>query len=455
MTDTPANGPGAAAAPGEPADQGGVSLPRRPRRIVALWIVACIGLVAGVAYGVHWYVWGLSHERTDDAQVEGHIHVLSAKVPGYVAETCITDNQRVSEGDVLVRIEDADYQCKVKGAEAELAQAEAALAAAQHNVAVLRGTTTAAVLGAEAGVRQAEAQLEADRSRVGDAEAELVAAKATRDQALAMLKSAEAHLDHAIFESQRVKDLQGRHFAAAEEINLAETGLQAAEGDRASAEAQVGLAEARVVSAERAIEIAKAAVSVSEATVEERKANLQEAQTGPDQVQRALADADVAQAKVLSARAQLELARLDLGYCTITAPVNGIVSRRSVESGQFLQPGLAILAIVPLEDTWVLANFKETELKNMRPGQPAVLQVDAYPDHPFAGRVDSIAAGTGARFSIFPPENATGNYVKIVQRIPVKIVLEESDRDPDRPLRPGMNVVVTVDTKAPASQRTP
>jgi membrane fusion protein (multidrug efflux system) len=126
-----------------------------------------------------------------------------------------------------------------------------------------------------------------------------------------------------------------------------------------------------------------------------------------------------------------------------------------VETGQYLQPGLPVLAVVPLDDTWVVANFKETQLKNMRPGQPAVLKVDAYPDHPFKAVVDSIAAGTGARFSILPPENATGNYVKIVQRVPVKIVLQPDQRDPQRPLRPGMNVVVTVDTGSPAAASQP
>ena len=154
----------------------------------------------------------------------------------------------------------------------------------------------------------------------------------------------------------------------------------------------------------------------------------------------------LAQAGAQAARAQLDLARIDLDYCTIQAPAAGVVSKRSAERGQYLQPGQPVLAVVPLDDTWVVANFKETELRDMRVGQPARLRVDAYPDHPFEGVIDSFAAGTGARFSLLPPENATGNYVKVVQRMPVKIVLRHGQRDPQRQLRPGMNVIVTIDT---------
>jgi membrane fusion protein (multidrug efflux system) len=192
--------------------------------------------------------------------------------------------------------------------------------------------------------------------------------------------------------------------------------------------------------------VAQADVRAAEAAVATQQGRLEEARTGPDQVRQAEANLELARAKVAASEAELELARLNLGWCTITAPVHGWVSKRSVESGQYLHPGLTVMAIVPLDNTWVVANFKETQLKAMRPGQPALLAVDAYPDHVFRGKVDSIAAGTGARFSLLPPENATGNFVKVVQRVPVKLVLLPDERDPQRPLRPGMNVVVTVDT---------
>jgi membrane fusion protein, multidrug efflux system len=415
------------------------------RRRLLLLLAVLLAIGAAVAGGF-WYVWSLTHETTDDAQVEGHVHAIASKVPGYVAEVRVRDNQVVAAGDVLVRIRPDDYQARVRLGEAQAATAAADLQAAEANVAVLKRSTEAAIVQARAAVQQAEAQLEASRKDASGAESKLTAATAARDQALAQITAAQAEFDYAVFNLGRITGLHTREEAATAEARLAEASHQSTEAKVRAAREATNLASAQVVGARYALEASRVAILIAQAAVEQRKAALEQAMTGPDQVRVAEAKTQVARANLQAAQAQLDLARIDLDYCSIKAPSAGVVSKRSVEMGQFVQPGQPFLAIVPLDTTWVVANFKETQLKDMRAGHPTLLQVDAYPDHPFRGVIDSIAAGTGGRFSILPPENATGNFVKVVQRIPVKIVLPEAERNAERPLRPGMNVVVTVDT---------
>ena len=435
-----------------PAPTTGNGPPRR-RRLAAIGGVL---LVIGGAYGVYRYIWSLHHETTDDAQVEGHIHAISSRVAGYVAQVCVEDNQVVAAGDVLVRIRPEDYQARVKLAEANLAQAEAQAQAAEHSLAALRRSTNAAIAQAQAGVQLAEAQIEAARLNAVGAEAKLAEAGAGFDQAQALVVAAQADADYASFNLQRVSALHQQNDAAEDEARRADAGARAATAKLAAAREAVKVAAAQRDAAQSGRDTARNGGLVANVALDEARGKLEEKMAGPDDVRVAEAKLALAQAGAQAARAQLDLAKLDLDYCTITAPAAGLVSKRSVEAGQFLQPGQPILAVVPLHDTWVVANLKETELRNVRTGQPARLRVDAYPDHPFEGVIDSFAAGTGARFSLLPAENATGNYVKIVQRVPVKIVLTSAQRDPQRPRRPGMNVVVTIDTNdqppAPAAR---
>jgi membrane fusion protein (multidrug efflux system) len=426
----------------KPSDSPAEARAKRRRRL--LLVVPFI--VIGGALGGYWYVWSLTHEKTDDAQVEGHIHAVSSKVPGYVAEVCVVDNQPVFESNVLVRIRVEDYQARVKLAEASLRQSEADAKVAEYNLAVLRGTTAAVIAQARAGVQEEAARLEAAQKDADSAQSKLAAAIAAREQAQAEVDAAQADFDYARFNLRRVSALRAHEQAAEDETQLAEAQFRSAEAKRTAAGESVNLSAAQIDAAQHALAAARAAILVEQAAVDKQNGALQDALTGPDQVRVAEAKLELARAGGLAARAQLELARLELDYCTITALASGVISKRSVEVGQYLEPGQPFLAVVPLDDTWVVANFKETQLRNMHPGQPALLEVDAYPHRPFRGHIDSIAAGTGARFSILPPENATGNFVKVVQRVPVKIVLDEGERDPNRPLRPGMNVVVTVDT---------
>ncbi len=419
--------------------------PGRTRR-PAIVIAAALVLLATV-YGGYRYVWSLSHETTDDAQVEGHIHAISSRVSGYVAEVCVQDNQIVAKGDVLARVRPEDYQARVTLAEGNLAEAQAGLSVAEHSVDVLRGQTAAAIDQVHADIQQAQAQYAATQRDADSAAAKLTAAEAGRQQALSQARAAQAEFDYARFSHDRIAALREHNEAAEDEAQLAESKARAAEAQLTAAQDWANLSEAQVSVAQHGLDAAKAAIAVAEAAIDKQKARLEDALTGPDQVRVAEAKVAVARGTVDSARSQLDLAKIDLVYCTIIAPAAGLVTKRSVELGQFLQPGQPLLAIVPLDDTWVVANFKETELQHMRIGQPALLRIDAYPDHPIEGYIDGLAAGTGARFSLLPPENATGNFVKVVQRVPVKIVVRDGQRNALRPLRPGMNVVVTVDTK--------
>ena len=405
---------------------------RRARR-KPLAVIGLLLAVGAVVAGAYRYYWSLHHETTDNAQVEGHVHAVASRVAGYVAEVCVQDNQLVPAGTVLVRLRASDYETRLRLAEANLAQAESQAAVAEHALAALRRSTQALIAQARAAVERAEAQLEAARHTAAQAQAGY-------EQAQALVVAAAADADYAEFNRQRVLRLHEQNEAAEAEARLADsTGRAAAAKLKAAQEA------AQVAAAQAAA--SQTAVAVAEAALSEARAKLEERLTGPDDVRAAEARLALALAAAQAARAQLELARVDLEDCEIRAPAAGVVTKRAVEVGQFLQPGQPILAIVPLDTTWVVANFKETQLRDMRVGQRARLRVDAYPDHPFEGVIESFAAGTGARFSLLPPENATGNYVKVVQRVPVKIVLAPGQRDPQRPLRAGMNVVVTVDTK--------
>jgi membrane fusion protein (multidrug efflux system) len=312
----------------------------------------------------------------------------------------VSDNQYVEKGTTLVRIDAKDYQIAVARAEADLAENEASARAARTGVPLTSTTSSSQESAAGSDVEGVEAALASARARLREAEA----------------REAQAVQDLARLEPLLAKDEVSR-----QDYDATATAAATARAMRDSAQASVREAEK---------------------SLEAAGARLAQARTGPEQVAIQKAHAASASAKADMARAALAQARLDLEYTEIKAPVSGIVSRRTVEVGQVIQAGQLLLAVVPLEDVWIVANFKESQLKRIRPGQPAVVAVDAY-GREYQGKVDSIAAATGARFSVLPPENATGNYVKVVQRVPVKIVLE-AGQNREHLLRPGMSVVPTI-----------
>jgi membrane fusion protein (multidrug efflux system) len=419
LTASPHNDQSSGVEPTPPSGTGGngsrkngvvAFLAARPRaRRVVLRLAAGAAVVGTLAW---WYLSG--RVATDDAQVDGHVTPIAARVAGTVHEVLVEDNQRVAKDDALVRLDPTDYEVAVARVEADHAAAEAALAAARAGVPITTTTTASQVHVAEAEVARANAAAEA--------------AVAKLEAARARAREAEANATRAARDLERMRQLVAKDEVAEQQFDTAQAAAVAAQ---ATAEA----AQAAIREAEHAQEQARNAVVQAEA-------GLRAARTAPEQVAVTRSQAEAAAARLEQAKAALRQAQLNLSYCVVRAPSAGVVSKKSAEPGQIVQAGQPLLALVNLDDVWVTANFKETQLKRVLPGQTVTIKVDAY-DRSYRGRVDSIAAATGARFSLLPPENATGNYVKVVQRIPVKIVLDEG-QDAEHLLRPGMSVVPTV-----------
>ncbi len=386
-------------------------VPKR-RRIVLLTLVALL-ITAGLLYWWRSTFW----ETTDDAQIDGHINPISARVGGHVLRLDFRDYQYVEAGALLLVIDPADYKVAVERARADYADAKAAAQGARLNVPITAvskrsgiASATANVANAGAGVAAAEKELTAVRARLRESEANNVKAQA---------------------------DL-GRYRPLAERDVISRQQYDQAVAAANEAAAAVDAAKALVTAAMEQVKQA-------EGRLKQARAELETARTGPQQVSVTRARAESAGAAVKRAKAVLDQAELNLGYTRIVAPVAGVVGKRIVEVGQNVDVGQVLLSIVPLDDIWVTANFKETQLRRMRPGQKVRISVDTY-GRTYDGHVDSIAGASGARFSLFPPENATGNYVKVVQRIPVKILFEKG-QDKEHLLRPGMSVEPAVRVK--------
>ncbi|HEX8816513.1 MAG TPA: HlyD family secretion protein [Terriglobales bacterium] len=399
-------------APGSPSS-GDVS-PRRPELLRhpnpnfkrTLIIVIAIVVVVG---GLFFWRYLSSYEDTDDAQVDVHLYPVSARISGYVIAVNVGDNQWVEAGADLVDIDPHDYQVAVDKAKADLANAEATAKALNITVPVT-SVNTASVL------RSANSDVSNSRAGIASAEQQLAAAQAQVEEAKANDVKAQDDL-------VRYKRLVEKQNVSEQTYDQA---LAAAKGSTAA----VAAAEANQAAAQQAVQQAHDRLAQSEA-------NQRYAETGPQQVESTKARAAAAIADVEQKRAELNQAELNLSYTKIVAPVSGEVNK-NVVVGLNVQPGQQLLTIVPLEDVWITANFKETEIRHMKPGQRVDIEVDSN-GRTYKGKVDSIGGATGPLFSVLPPENATGNYVKIVQRVPVKIVLDPGENS-DRQLRPGMSV---------------
>ena len=352
-----------------------------------------------VALIVVWRYYAV-RESTDDAQIDGHITPISARVSGTVISVNYRDNQFVDDGAVLVQLDPKDYEVAIEHAQADVADAKASAVAAGTNVPITHTSTASLLQNALAARNAAQKQVEAALARVQEAEANYV--KVAKDL-------------------ERMSDLVQRDEVSRQQYDSAFATEKAAKATVDATHASVAAAQAEVAQAE---------------------AMVRSAETAPQQVAVTRARAGAAEALVQRAEATLAQAQLNLQYATVRAPGAGIVSKRSAEVGQVVQAGQPLAALVLVQDIYVTANFKETQLEDMRPGQEVTVHVDAY-DHDLKGHVDSMGGATGARFSLLPPENATGNYVKVVQRIPVKIVLDPG-QDPHHLLRPGMSVEPTV-----------
>ncbi|HKF65999.1 MAG TPA: HlyD family secretion protein [Vicinamibacterales bacterium] len=392
-----------------------------------------IPVLAVLLVGIGIWLWlTRGQESTDDAQIEAHVVQIAARVGGTVDAVPVKDNQKVEAGAALVQIDPRDFEIAVQKAAAQLADAEASARAAQSNIAVTATGATSNVASALGGVSQSKAASEEAERGIEAARGQLEAAKST-------VRQAEANSNKATRDVERLKGLLAKDEVSQQQFD---TAVATAEAQRAAVDAAKG----SVAAAEAGLRAAQSRLMQANVAEEQAQATLRSAQTAPQQISVIKARAAAAEAHAQQLRAELAQAQLNLQYATVKAPVKGMVSRKTAEPGQIVQPGQPLMALIPLEEIWVVANFKETQLQNMRPGQRATVKVDAIDGREFKGTVDSIAGATGARFSLLPPENATGNYVKIVQRVPVKILLDPG-QDPERLLRPGLSATPTVYTR--------
>jgi membrane fusion protein (multidrug efflux system) len=434
----------------EPVDATPAKRPlyRRP----AFLIAAVIVLLIAAAVGINYWLYARSHESTDDAFIDAHVTAVSPKISGYVAKIHVKANQQVKKGDLLVEIDPRDYQAKLDQAKAALAAGEARLKEAQTGVELTRVNSRASVQQASGTVQQAQAgvaaqraQAAAERTRIGQAAAGVNAAQANLQQAQAQVDAAQAELVRAQADVARYQELYSKDEVSQQRLDqaiatarTAQAQTEAARQRAAAAASQVSESEAAQRTAAENARRAEVQIGGAQAQVREAQGRLAAANTAPQQIASSEAQAQTASASLEQLRAAVAQAELELSYTQLYAPDDGRVTNKAVEEGALVQSGQALMAIVP-GDVWVTANFKENQIGAMRAGQPVDINVDAYPDKVFKGHVDSIQAGTGARFSLLPPENATGNYVKVVQRVPVKIVFDEPP-DPQHLLAPGMSV---------------
>jgi membrane fusion protein (multidrug efflux system) len=397
----------------EPEDSS--AKPARKSRARPYLVLGAVVGVAAIAYGAVAFL-SMGKESTDDAQVDADAVTVSARVGGVVLHVLVSDNQSVKKGQLLVEIDPADLTAKEKQAEADLAAARAQAEAAESQVAIVEATS-------KGGLSAAQAELTGSATSVSSADAQIQSARAALDRAKAESSQADMDLERAeaLFRQQAI--------AKAEIDSLGST----AQADRAA----VAQAQALLAVAEDAKRSAQAHIAESQARV------LQNTPVGA-QLASVRAQADLARARADSAQAALDLAKLQLSYTRIEAPADGVLSRLAVREGQLAQPGQQVVALVP-NTTYVVANFKETQVGKMHAGQRAEISVDAFPGRTFEGRVDSTSPGTGARFSLLPPDNASGNFVKVVQRVPVKIAWTNVPADVK--LAAGLSADVTVNTR--------
>jgi membrane fusion protein, multidrug efflux system len=396
------------------------------RRLLFVGGVVLIAVVVGLLLYYH------NRESTDDAQVDGHITPIASKIYGRVAQVLVNDNQPVKAGAVLVKIDPRDYQASLDEAKAQLALAESDAQSAGVDVPRTRENVAS-------GTSSADAQL-------AGADADLASAQATYDQSRTSdLAFAQANIDKSRANSELARADLARYKPLLDKGEISQQQYDAAKANADATASALKADQEKLAQAQRSVDIAKAQLASAAARVDQAKAGVASAHADFKQVSMRASDAQGKVAKVQQAQAMLQAAQLNLSYTEIVAPVDGVVTHKQVEPGQIIQQGQGLLVVVPLQDVWVTANFKETQLRKMKAGQKAEVHVDTY-GRTFPGHVDSIAGATGAVLSLLPPENATGNYVKVVQRIPVKIVLDPIPPD-QAVLRPGMNVDATVVTE--------
>ncbi len=438
---------------GDVTDEGELK-PKRKKKIIYIGgtalLVACI-------LGSGYWVYARRFESTDDAFIDGDIVQISPRVPAYVKKVYVDSNKFVHKGDLLVELVADDYEIKVEQAKAQLVNAQSKHDQALANVGLTRKETGAAQAEAVSNVETARTNVEQTRlasnsklSIIKQAEAAVKTADANLEQIRAQVEQAESNYHLAELEHERRTALFTRGDISRQSLDQSTNTLQTSQAQLNAVRKQVDAARSRVDESQAGVITAKAnyqqsvaQIDLTKSQVGESKGRLADANAAPERVSVSEAQISVAEAEEKAAESAVHAAELELSFTKIYAPEDGYITKKNVEEGQLVQIGTPMMAISQSDEIWVVANFKETQLENMRVGQTVDIEVDAYPSETFHGKIESFQAGTGSRFSLLPAENATGNYVKVVQRVPVKIVFDEK---PDKVhlLAPGMSVEPTV-----------
>jgi membrane fusion protein (multidrug efflux system) len=414
------------------------------RRRLILPITAGVLFLIGLSYGG--YLWYDSRTRvsTDDAYVAAHVAPVSARVSGTVVEVLVDDNRDVKAGDVLVRLDPNDYEVALAQARAAAEAAKADLDNSLVNVPLTDETTQSLVQQAEAALAGARDASQVAAHDLEERQGQLKAKRAAEAAARAAVRASEADLDRARLDRVRTKELVDAKMIAQQDFDHADATFQSARAALDASREKLSQASEEILQVEATVRSQTSTVAQTQQRVKEVEAALSNARSQRQQVKVRQTQVEAARGRLAQAAANLRQAELNLEYATVRAPVGGRVTKKTVEVGQVVQSGQSLLAVVDLDDVWVVANYKETELTHLRPGQRATVVVDTYPGVAFKARVDSVQAGSGAVFSLLPPENATGNFVKVVQRVPVKLVFEPGENSRHL-LVPGMSVVPTID----------
>jgi membrane fusion protein, multidrug efflux system len=398
-------------------------LPRKKFKIGKLLVFVLVFAVLAVA-GIYLWRYFNTYESTDDAQIDGHINAISGRIAGNVIAVLAEDEEVVKAGDILVKIDPRDFEVAVAKADADLRDAEAALESSRIDVPITNTNTAS--------------QLKTATSSRADATAFVLGSQRQLSAARDRLETAQAQVREAQANVKKTGDDVVRYKLLVDKNEIPRQQYDTAVAEAAGAQATLDARNASVREAEQNIAVAQSAVDQANQRITQADASIESAMTAPQQVKVSEARAKSALAQLAQKKALLDQAKLNLGYCTIFAPVTGIVGKKTVELGQNISPGEQLMAVVPLDDIWVTANFKETQLSRMNPGQRVRFSVDASGKE-YSGKIVNVGGASGSRFSLLPPENATGNYVKVVQRIPVRINLDPGQND-DHRLRPGMSV---------------
>lgn len=404
----------------------------RKRKPIILAVLGVGAVLAGV-FGLRYWQFASTHQSTDNATVTGNLYPVSTKIPGTVDAVLVNDNQLVQKGQLLVKLDPSDYQSKVQQAQAALETARRQADTAQVNIKLASQNAQAQQNQAQGTVSSAIAAISTAQAKVNEAQAGIPAAQAQVAQAQANLQKAQA-------DYSRYENLYKQGAIPRQQLDTARAAYEVARAQTRSAQQGVAQAQAQLAQAREGVVNAQAQLAESKGKLQQATATGVQTDVNRSQYQ-------AAQAAIAQSAANLKDAQLQLSYINVTAPTDGRIGRKIVEVGQRVQPGTPLMSIVG-NDYWVVANFKETQLERIKPGETVEIKLDSFPHHPFIGRVDSISPASGAQFALLPPDNATGNFTKIVQRIPVKIVFDrQSIHGYESRVTPGMSAEVTVDLK--------